>query len=46
MGVLRKVLRPGNGVDQPQRGDRVTIEYTGYLYDAAKGENNDYRGKE
>jgi FK506-binding protein 1 len=45
MGVTRKVLKPGNGVDKPQKGDEVTIEYTGNLYDADKAAG-DYRGKE
>ena len=44
MGVTRKVLREGNGTDHPKKGDQVTIEYTGNLYDETMGENNDYRG--
>ncbi|MCJ1366058.1 hypothetical protein MMC16_005183 [Acarospora aff. strigata] len=43
MGVTRTVLRNGNGVDRPQKGDEVTIEYTGCLYDE-KEENNQFRG--
>ena len=41
MGVEKKVLQPGNGVDYPKKGDTVTIEYTGNLYDpnAASGDN-------
>ena len=46
MGVTRKVLKQGNGVDKPKKGDEVTIEYTGNLYEEAKGANNDYRGKQ
>ena len=34
MGVTRKVLSNGNGKDYPEKGDVVTIEYTGNLYDA------------
>jgi FK506-binding protein 1 len=45
MGVTRKVLKPGNGIDKPKKGDEVTIEYTGNLYDE-KYPDNDYRGKE
>ncbi len=45
MGVTRKVLKPGNGIDKPKKGDEVTIEYTGNLYDE-KCADNDYRGKE
>ncbi|MCJ1250389.1 FK506-binding protein 2B [Trapelia coarctata] len=44
MGVTRKVVKEGNGVDRPQKGDEVTIEYTGNLYDSSKGADNDYRG--
>ncbi|KAI4133219.1 MAG: hypothetical protein LQ338_000277 [Usnochroma carphineum] len=43
MGVTRKVLKEGNGVDKPKKGDKVTIEYTGNLYDETKADNN-YRG--
>lgn len=46
MGVTRKVLKQGNGTDKPKKGDIVTIQYTGNLYDESKGANNDYRGKE
>ncbi|KAI4218784.1 MAG: hypothetical protein L6R36_008752 [Xanthoria steineri] len=43
MGVTRKVLKEGNGTDKPKKGDVVTIEYTGNLYDESKADN-DYRG--
>jgi FK506-binding protein 1 len=33
MGVTKKLLSPGNGVDKPQKGDSITMEYTGNLYD-------------
>ncbi|KAL8732053.1 MAG: hypothetical protein Q9166_003006 [cf. Caloplaca sp. 2 TL-2023] len=45
MGVTRKVLKEGNGTDQPKKGDEVTIEYTGNLYDE-KEAGNDYRGNQ
>ncbi|KAL8677687.1 MAG: hypothetical protein Q9186_005900 [Xanthomendoza sp. 1 TL-2023] len=45
MGVTRKVLKEGNGTDKPKKGDEVTIEYTGNLYDE-KEEDNDCRGKQ
>ena len=45
MGVQRKILKDGNGTDKPKKGDTVTIEYTGNLYDAAKEADN-YRGKQ
>ncbi len=43
MGVDRKVLDPGNGIDMPNVGDTVRLEYTGYLFDVFKGAN-DHRG--
>jgi len=46
MGVTRKVLKQGNGADRPQKGDEVTIEYTGNLYNEEKGAGNDYRGNQ
>ncbi|KAI9677730.1 MAG: FK506 binding protein proline rotamase rapamycin-binding protein [Trizodia sp. TS-e1964] len=33
MGVSKTVLKHGNGFDKPKKGDDVTIEYTGWLYD-------------
>ena len=44
MGVDKRTLKPGNGKDYPAKGDEVTIEYTGNLYDANVGEANHYRG--
>ena len=44
MGLQRKVVQPGNGVDYPKKGDTVTIQYTGNLYDEAAGPEKDYRG--
>ena len=46
MGVTRKIIAKGNGTDKPKKGDTVTIEYTGNLYDEDKGSKNDYRGKQ
>lgn len=43
MGVTRKVLKEGNGKDKPAKGDEVTIEYTGNLYDE-EASHNDCRG--
>lgn len=34
MAVTKQTLASGNGVDRPRSGDDVTIEYTGYLFDA------------
>lgn len=33
MGVTKKQISPGNGVDKPKAGDKITMEYTGNLYD-------------
>ena len=41
--ALRKeVVRAGNGTDKPKAGDTVTMDYTGWLYDASQPDN---RGK-
>ena len=45
MGVEKKLLTEGNGKDYPSKGDEVTIEYTGNLYDEAEA-SNDYRGNQ
>lgn len=38
MGVTKTILKEGNG-PIPQAGDKVTIEYTGYLKDTSKPDN-------
>lgn len=45
MGVTRKQLQEGNGKDKPKKGDEVTIEYTGNLYDETHADN-DNRGEQ
>ncbi|KAJ5966457.1 hypothetical protein N7481_013171 [Penicillium waksmanii] len=40
MGVEKKTLVPGNGVDFPKKGDNVSLHYTGCLYDASKADNH------
>jgi len=35
VGVIKEVLKPGNGVDRPKKGDNVAMEYTGWLYDSS-----------
>lgn len=45
MGVTKKVLKEGNGSDKPKKGDEVTINYTGNLYDESCASNY-FRGKE
>jgi len=32
-GVLKKILKEGNGTDKPQKGSKVFICYTGALSD-------------
>lgn len=39
MGVTKQVLTAGNGVDKPKKGDTITMEYTGWLYDDSKTNN-------
>ncbi|KAK0511623.1 hypothetical protein JMJ35_006196 [Cladonia borealis] len=46
MGVTKEVIKQGNGQDYPSKGDKVTIEYTGNLYDGAAGKDNHHRGKQ
>ncbi|RAH69375.1 FKBP-type peptidyl-prolyl cis-trans isomerase [Aspergillus aculeatinus CBS 121060] len=33
---LKEILRPGNGIDYPQKGDMVTVHYHGYLHDPTR----------
>jgi hypothetical protein len=33
MGVEKKILKAGNGVDFPKEGEKVAMHYTGCLYD-------------
>ena len=46
MGVTKETIKAGNGVDQPKKGDDVTIQYTGNLYDESKGQAAHFRGKQ
>lgn len=46
MGYERKVVKAGDGVNKPKKGDLVTIQYTGNLFDKSMGEQNDFRGKQ
>jgi len=39
MGVEKQTLATGNGQDVPKKGDTVTMEYTGWLFDANAPEN-------
>ncbi|KAJ5156779.1 hypothetical protein N7492_009582 [Penicillium capsulatum] len=44
MGVEKKILQAGNGVDFPKKGDVVAMHYTGCLYDQSQ-EANHFMGK-
>ncbi|KAL2053123.1 hypothetical protein ABVK25_006447 [Lepraria finkii] len=46
MGVTRKVIKEGTSSEMPKKGDEVTVEYTGYLYDSNVGQEKDFRGKQ
>lgn len=45
MGVERKIITRGTGTGQPAAGDKVTIHYSGWLYDAKKS-NKGFQGKQ
>lgn len=45
MGVERKIITRGNGSDSPAAGDKVSIHYTGWIYDAKKA-NKGFQGKQ
>ncbi|EER28392.1 FK506-binding protein/peptidyl-prolyl cis-trans isomerase, putative [Coccidioides posadasii C735 delta SOWgp] len=36
MGVTKKILKEGNGVDKPVKGDDIVMNYRGCLYDSSK----------
>ena len=41
----KKLLSAGNNKDYPKVGDEVTIDYTGWLYEASKADQ-EYKGKQ
>ncbi|EXJ68965.1 peptidylprolyl isomerase [Cladophialophora psammophila CBS 110553] len=43
--LQKVVLSPGNNSDYPTRGDEVVIEYTGWLYDASRPDE-DFKGSQ
>lgn len=45
MGVTKKVLKTGNGVDRPSKGDEVVMNYRGCLYDPGAATTN-YMGRQ
>lgn len=42
-GLDKKLVKEGNQSDYPKPGDTVTMEYTGWLHDPSKADNQ-YRG--
>jgi FK506-binding protein 1 len=45
MEVEKVVIQVGNETDKPKAGDKVTITFTGWLYDPHRASNG-YRGKQ
>ncbi|KAF2673447.1 peptidyl-prolyl cis-trans isomerase [Microthyrium microscopicum] len=45
MGVTKETLSAGNGVDKPKAGDKVSMDYTGWLHDPNAADNQ-YRGNQ
>ena len=39
----KELVKEGNGVDKPKKGDEVTMQYTGWLYDVNASQK---RGKQ
>lgn len=39
----KTIIEPGNGTNKPKKGDTVSMQYTGWLYDPAAPQK---RGKE
>ena len=33
MGVTKEIISEGNGVDKAKKGDTISMEYTGNLFD-------------
>ncbi|KAF3160283.1 FK506 binding protein proline rotamase rapamycin-binding protein [Orbilia oligospora] len=46
MGVTRDIISPGNGTDYPQKGDTVSMHYTGTLVNGKKFDSSVDRGEE
>jgi len=42
-GWTKRIVKEGNGREFPEKGNTVTMEYTGNLYDANNA-SNDFRG--
>ena len=39
MGVEKTLISEGDGTTKPQKGDTVSMEYTGWLHDTSKPDN-------
>ncbi|KAF3129580.1 hypothetical protein TWF703_008867 [Orbilia oligospora] len=46
MGVTKELISPGNGTDYPQKGDTVSMHYTGTLVNGKKFDSSVDRGEE
>lgn len=40
MGVIEQVLRSGNSIDEPKKGDTITAKYTCCFFDDSVADNN------
>jgi FK506-binding protein 1 len=45
MGVERTTLAAGNGTDSPKAGDKIAMQYTGWLYESNNGDS-DFKGEQ
>jgi FK506-binding protein 1 len=45
MGVEKTILEQGSGADVPKKNDKIAMQYTGWLYDANKADN-DFKGEQ
>ncbi|KAJ8609530.1 hypothetical protein MRB53_039088 [Persea americana] len=45
MGVTKDIISPGDGVNKPKKGDRVSMHYTGTLENGKKFDSSRDRGQ-